>query len=84
MPQPAQRSEGACTRCGHDEELHPVRYVCDRYPHADPLQICGCESESLATVCESCGHKARAHKPRHRCRRTGCHCWGYEQVTAVL
>lgn len=83
-PLPPPQEADVCTRCGHGEELHPVRYVCDRYPHADPLQICGCESESLEQECPTCGHKARAHKPRHRCRFGGCHCWGYEQVAAVL
>jgi hypothetical protein len=70
--------EQRCHRCGHGEEAHPVRYVCDKYPHPDPLQICGCQSETLEDVCSTCGHKARSHKARHRCRTTGCHCWAFE------
>jgi hypothetical protein len=69
----------ACARCFHGESDHPVRYVCDKYPHPDPLQICGCESPNLEEVCSTCGHKARWHKPRHRCRDAGCHCWAFEQ-----
>ena len=72
--------EATCNRCYHGESLHPVRYVCDKYPHADPLQICGCESETLDEICHLCGHKARWHKARHRCRSGGCHCWGFEGV----
>jgi hypothetical protein len=67
-----------CHRCHHSEEQHPVRYVCDKYPHPDPLQLCGCERETLDEVCPGCGHKGRSHKPRHRCRAEGCHCWGFE------
>lgn len=69
----------ACTRCMHGENEHPVRYVCDKYPHPDPLQICGCESAHLEEICSLCGHKARWHKPRHRCRSAECHCWAFEQ-----
>jgi len=72
------REEGACQRCSHAEDQHPVRYVCDKYPHPDPLQICGCESEHLDEICSQCGHKARWHKPRHRCKAPSCGCWGYE------
>ncbi|HEV7922829.1 MAG TPA: hypothetical protein VGR02_18745 [Thermoanaerobaculia bacterium] len=74
-----QAGEAACARCGHGESGHPVRYVCDKYPHPDPLQICGCESEHLDDPCTTCGHTARHHKPRHRCRAAGdaCHCWGF-------
>lgn len=70
----------ACARCGHHEELHPVRYVCDKYPHPDPLQICGCEAGEREEVCSTCGHKARSHKPRHRCR--ACSCWSFERAEA--
>jgi hypothetical protein len=78
-PVPADVREGACRRCGHDEEDHPVRYVCDKYPHPDPLQICGCERETLDELCVTCGHKGRHHKPRHRCRvGAACGCWGYD------
>jgi hypothetical protein len=72
--------DAACARCSHGEADHPVRYVCDKYPHPDPLQICGCESPHLEEVCSLCGHKARWHKPRHRCRTEGCHCWAFEQT----
>jgi hypothetical protein len=72
--------DAACARCFHGESEHPVRYVCDKYPHPDPLQICGCESPHLEEVCETCGHKARWHKPRHRCRNRDCHCWAFEQA----
>lgn len=72
-----------CARCGHGEAEHPVRYACDKYPHPDPLQICGCESEHLEDPCPSCGHTARHHKPRHRCRAAGegqaCHCWAFAE-----
>lgn len=79
-PVSAAAEADACTRCGHGEAFHPVRYVCDKYPHPDPLQICGCESETLDEVCGHCGHSARAHKPRHRCRiGPSCLCWGYQQ-----
>jgi|SRR5207253_2703981 len=71
--------DAACGRCFHGESEHPVRYVCDKYPHPDPLQICGCEAEHLDEVCSTCGHKARWHKPRHRCRSARCHCWAFEQ-----
>ena len=71
-----------CVRCQHGESEHPIRYVCDKYPHPDPLQICGCESEHLDDPCAACGHTARHHKPRHRCRALGgdCHCWGFTDV----
>ncbi|HWS72467.1 MAG TPA: hypothetical protein VN605_10150 [Thermoanaerobaculia bacterium] len=70
--------DAACIRCFHGESEHPVRYVCDKYPHPDPLQICGCETAHLEELCSTCGHKARWHKPRHRCRNAGCHCWAFE------
>jgi hypothetical protein len=73
--------EDQCQRCGHDEELHPVRYVCDKYPHPDPLQICGCESETLDELCHHCGHKGHWHKPRHRCKAATCNCWGFDAAT---
>jgi hypothetical protein len=72
--------ENGCHRCGHDEEQHPVRYVCDKYPHPDPLQICGCEAERLDPICQQCGHKGRWHKPRHRCNAPSCRCWGYDSA----
>lgn len=75
---PAVANPDACARCGHAEEMHPVRYVCDKYPHPDPLQICGCEAETLDDICRNCGHKARWHKPRHRCKSAACSCWGFE------
>jgi hypothetical protein len=81
-PAGVPRQEGACVRCGHREDDHPVRYVCDKYPHPDPLQICGCESEHLDEVCAVCGHKGRWHKPRHRCRRDGCYCWAFDEGDA--
>src|SRR5258708_1717393 len=68
-----------CSRCRHAEGDHPVRYACDKYPHPDPLQLCGCETETLVEVCPSCSHKARSHKPRHRCRVEGCGCWAYQE-----
>ena len=69
-----------CSRCGHVESDHPLRYACDKYPHPDPLQICGCEAESPANPCPHCGHSGRRHKPRHRCLHgDGCHCWGYAE-----
>lgn len=67
-----------CSRCAHSEEKHSIRYVCDKYPHPDPLKICGCERETLDEICPSCGHKGRSHKPRHRCRSAGCHCWAFQ------
>ena len=78
LPQPLEPGEAACHRCGHGELHHPTRYVCDKYPHPDPLQICGCEAEHVEEVCSSCGHKARSHKARHRCRANGCLCWGFD------
>jgi hypothetical protein len=74
----AQPAKDACRRCGHGGDDHPVRYVCDKYPHPDPFQLCGCESEQLADPCPACGHKARSHKARHRCKAAGCRCWGYD------
>ena len=73
-------SATACTRCTHEADAHPLRYVCDRYPHPDPLRICGCAVDAIEDVCSHCGHKGRAHKPRHRCRAAACGCWGYEQA----
>jgi len=70
--------EPLCKRCGHGESQHPVRYACDKYPHPDPLQLCGCESDHLEDVCSSCGHKARSHKARHRCRDRACKCWAFQ------
>jgi len=68
----------ACSRCGHSEADHPIRYACDKYPHPDPLQICGCEVEEVGNPCPQCGHSGRHHKPRHRCLHgDGCHCWAY-------
>jgi hypothetical protein len=77
----AQSPDGdaLCTRCGHGESEHPVRYVCDKYPYPDPLQICGCEAATLDDPCPHCGHSARRHKPRHRCRAgASCSCWAFE------
>jgi len=68
----------ACKRCGHGNAEHPGRYVCDKYPHPDPLQICGCEVEHVDDVCARCGHKARSHKARHRCKSVDCRCWGFD------
>jgi hypothetical protein len=68
----------ACRRCGHVQNEHPVRYVCDKYPHPDPFQLCGCEVERVEDPCARCGHKARSHKARHRCKTPGCRCWGYD------
>jgi len=70
--------EPLCKRCGHGESQHPVRYACDKYPHPDPLQLCGCESDHLEDICSSCGHKARSHKARHRCRDRACKCWAFQ------
>ena len=67
-----------CKRCGHGSAEHPIRYVCDKYPHPDPLQICGCEVERVDEVCARCGHKARSHKARHRCKAAECRCWGFD------
>ncbi len=67
-----------CHRCGHGESDHPERYVCDKYPHPDPLQICGCEVEQVDDPCGRCGHRARSHKARHRCKARDCRCWGFE------
>jgi hypothetical protein len=78
-PPPVQTAPGACHRCGHPEALHPTRFICDKYPHPDPLQICGCEATTLIDPCPDCGHSARRHKPRHSCRAgDGCGCWAYE------
>lgn len=83
--QPVAQPEGGragvvngCKRCGHGSAEHPIRYVCDKYPHPDPLQLCGCEVESVDEVCARCGHKARSHKPRHRCKAADCRCWGFD------
>jgi len=67
-----------CHRCSHGQSQHPVRYVCDKYPHPDPLKICGCESERLEDVCSQCGHTSRRHKARHRCREGACKCWAFD------
>jgi len=76
-PVPA-RVQG-CQRCGHAESQHPTRYICDKYPHPDPLQICGCETDTLTDPCPNCGHSARRHKARHSCRAgDGCGCWAYD------
>ena len=78
VPQAQSAAEAICGRCGHAESDHPVRYACDKYPHPDPLQLCGCEAETLGNPCPHCGHSGRHHKPRHRCLHgEGCHCWGY-------
>ncbi|HEY4641328.1 MAG TPA: hypothetical protein VII75_08285 [Thermoanaerobaculia bacterium] len=78
-PPPLPARVIGCQRCGHPQSLHPTRYVCDKYPHPDPLQICGCETEILAEPCPSCGHSARRHKVRHSCRAgDGCGCWAYD------
>jgi hypothetical protein len=76
QPLPPPASADSCKRCGHSVDDHPLRYACDKYPHPDPLQICGCEIEQLDDPCPRCGHKARSHKTRHRCR--SCRCWGFE------
>lgn len=75
---------GGCGRCGHAEEEHPARYVCDKYPHPDPLQICGCVVEQVDDPCGRCGHKARSHKPRHRCQAVECRCWGFEAAAGSV
>jgi len=75
---PVQLPKDACRRCGHGIGEHPVRYVCDKYPHPDPLQICGCEVERVDEPCPRCGHKARSHKARHRCKSADCRCWGFD------
>ena len=80
VPPPVHEVADACHRCGHGPADHPVRYVCDKYPHPDPLQICGCEVDSVDDPCPHCGHKARSHKPRHRCKAGGCRCWGYDAL----
>jgi hypothetical protein len=68
-----------CHRCGHPQSQHPVRYICDKYPHPNPLQICGCEIDTLADPCPNCGHSARRHKSRHSCRAgDGCGCWAFD------
>jgi hypothetical protein len=68
-----------CHRCGHPESKHPLRFVCDKYPHPDPLRICGCETATIADPCPNCGHSARRHKSRHSCRAgDGCGCWAFE------
>ena len=77
-PPPTHDLADGCHRCGHGRADHPVRYVCDKYPHPDPLKICGCELDRVDDPCASCGHKARSHKPRHRCKAAGCRCWAYD------
>jgi len=77
MPERGRVGEG-CRRCGHGSAEHPVRYVCDKYPHPDPLQICGCEVERVDDPCARCGHKGRSHKARHRCKSGDCRCWGFD------
>jgi len=81
-PQPPPASlinDASCHRCGHAESQHPMRFICDKYPHADPLQICGCEATTLTDPCPNCGHSARRHKPRHSCRAgDGCGCWAFD------
>jgi len=78
-PPPPVPDTGGCKRCGHSDSLHPRRYVCDKYPHPDPLQICGCETATLSNPCEKCGHSARRHKPRQSCRAgDGCGCWSFD------
>lgn len=72
----------ACRRCGHGGGEHPVRWVCDKYPHPDPFQICGCEVEHVGETCAQCGHKARSHKARRRCKGDGCRCWGFDGEAA--
>ena len=76
QPLPVPVAEDSCKRCGHGVDDHPVRYVCDKYPYPDPLQICGCAVERPEDPCPSCGHKARSHMARHRCQ--SCRCWGYD------
>jgi len=81
VAQPPERGRVAadgCRRCGHGHAEHPVRYVCDKYPHPDPLQLCGCEVERIEEPCPRCGHKARSHKARHRCKAPDCRCWGFD------
>ena len=73
---PAEVLTDSCRRCGHGSAAHPVRYVCDKYPHPDPLQICGCEVDCAEDPCPRCGHKARSHKARQRCK--SCRCWGFD------
>jgi hypothetical protein len=75
---PTENGEALCRRCNHGQSSHPIRYHCDKYPHADPLLICGCEVDSREEICHHCGHKAHRHKPRHRCRSGGCGCWGFD------
>jgi len=77
---PAPVVAGGCRRCGHGQGEHPVRYVCDKYPHPDPLQICGCEIEQRDDPCPRCGHKARSHKARARCKAPDCRCWGFDDL----
>jgi len=77
-PPPASINVARCQRCGHAEPQHPLRFVCDKYPHPDPLQLCGCEVEQVGDVCARCGHKARSHKARHRCKAADCRCWGFD------
>ena len=69
-----------CHRCGHPRDDHPVRYACDKYPHPDPLQICGCEVDHVDDPCTHCGHRGRRHKLRHRCRAADCRCWAFDAV----
>ena len=75
---PVETSKDRCKRCGHGSADHPVRYACDKYPHPDPLQICGCEVEHVEELCARCGHKGRSHKARQRCKAAACHCWGFD------
>lgn len=78
---PPPLSPDDCRRCGHGSADHPVRYACDKYPHPDPLQICGCELEQLDDPCPRCGHKGRSHKPRVRCKARDCRCWGFDHLS---
>jgi len=79
LPAP-DAGQSRCGRCAHPESFHPLRYICDKYPHPDPLQICGCEtSQPALDPCPTCGHSARRHKPRKTCRAgDGCGCWAYD------
>jgi hypothetical protein len=78
-PPPSAAKSGGCNRCGHAQSQHPVRYICDKYPHPDPLQICGCETATLVDPCPGCGHSARRHKARHSCRAGDrCGCWAFD------
>jgi len=78
-PPPSTATVLPCHRCGHSESQHPTRFICDKYPHPDPLQICGCEMATLSDPCPACGHSARRHKARHSCRAgDGCGCWAFD------